>query len=169
MNILNIKADTEYVYPIESDSKKYNFMLRLTKLNEAKTKFPCVLGFDRQILGLEETIISAFRREITINKNEIEIARSEDEFTLESGSCLELLIRDDIKKADVKINSGFMTYQGELILAYALEESILFINDVEHKLQKDEYIIIENFDRKNIDLITNQTMFVGEFNLAYTL
>jgi hypothetical protein len=161
-----------FIYPENAEYENKDFLFRLSTATIEKTvKFTNFIGYKRFLCMYDNNLELKINSQL-IEKKSLEIVKfnSEDDVYSNSlGQDFNLMVANDINQADLFIDHGFINLEDDYIMLIALDNHQIFINDIEYILNRFDSLIIENFMRKNIDIISSNKILLASIKFAYQI
>lgn len=154
-----------FIYPENSSYANRDFLYRISAatIDKIPSEFTKFDNYQRFLVMLSNTLF--------INKNGNKESYSvNDVFKFESnnqitsytkGKDFNLMIRNDVKKADVFLANDTVELSESVVFLFAKTTTILTINKTEFFLQPYDLLFIENKNLDKITVETNQLVIVG--------
>jgi len=158
-----------YIYPPESNYSERNFLFRISaaSIEKVPSHFTRFKNFNRFLVMLDN--------DLNIQKNGIEEHYSQQEiFTFASndeiisyakGNDFNLMIHQDIKEVKVFVLNNTICSKQSFQFLFAKEESQVKINQQQISLKVNDLLVIENKDKEEVELHSNNAIIVGFLTL----
>lgn len=157
-----------FIFPAESKYIDRNFDFRISSatIEKVPSNFTKFSGYFRYLVMLDNSL-NICRNGLSEDYSKYEIFEfdSNEEIASNSlGNDFNLMISHQISNHELTLFEGKVVKNSDWIILYAITPSIIFINQVDHKLLANECIVIENFLKNEIELSILSKVILATLN-----
>ena len=154
-----------FISPADSSYSNRDFDFRISSATIEKTPsdFTNFKGYHRFLVMLDNDL-SIKRNNIDEHYSKHEIFEFDSADKIQSfslGNDFNLMVRNGSKPFDLKVKSLDNTYKNKMIFAFAIQETILTINQQEVKLNENDLLLIDNEQNEAIAWFSSQELIIG--------
>ena len=157
-----------FIYPVDSNygSRNFDFRISSATIEKVPSNFTQFQDYFRYLVMLDNSLC-IFRNNCNEEyvKHEIFKFDSSEKIVSNSlGNDFNLMISNRIQNHELIVFEGSKILNSNWIILFAFNETNVFINQIEHKLISNDCILIENFEKFDVEIATSARLILASLN-----
>ena len=157
-----------FIYPQESNYSDRNFDFRISSatIEKIPSHFTHFSGYFRYLVMLENSL-NIFRNKTNESFAKHEVFKFDSNENIVSNSLgddFNLMISNRFSDHDLILFEVNAIINSDWIILFSLSENVVSIDNMEHKLIANDCILIENYEKVNVEISTLTKIILATIN-----